>query len=152
MSIVNTLLELVCALLPIPAVLSLQMDRKQRWGVIGVLSLGILVVLVGCVRVYFVHKTMMVSWDTSWWGEAHWITSEVENDLSLVCYISPNDCYQVQSLTLHIRFVPVPQLSGQSLDAYSTKVQSSQRKNWKVIRSLPGDQFPSIQRIRCKLT
>jgi hypothetical protein len=85
MSVINTLLELVCALLPIPAVLSLNMDKRQRWSVISVLSLGVLVFLVGWVRIYFVYKVMLESYDSTWWAEAQWMVSEVENDLSLVC-------------------------------------------------------------------
>jgi hypothetical protein len=87
MSVINTLLELVCALLPIPAVLSLNMDKRQRWSVISVLSLGLLVFLVGWVRIYFVYKVMLESYDSTWWAEAQWMVSEVENDLSLVCFI-----------------------------------------------------------------
>jgi len=86
-SVINTFFELVCALLPIPAVISLHMDRRQRWSVISVLSLGILVFVAGCIRVYYVHKAVMDTYDTTWWAEAHWTASEAENYLSLVCYL-----------------------------------------------------------------
>jgi hypothetical protein len=102
MSVINTFFELICALLPIPAILSLHIDKRQRWSVINVLSLSILVFLAGCVRVYYVYQTMMATYDTTWWAEAHWIASEAENYLSLVCYAS---CHRTLTIMLAYLFI-----------------------------------------------
>jgi hypothetical protein len=83
-SIINTILELVTAILPIPVVLTLQMEKKQRWSVISLLSLGFLVVIIGCIRTYFVWLSLVGSWDANWWSYPQWICSEVENNVALV--------------------------------------------------------------------
>jgi hypothetical protein len=77
-------MEFIVALLPIPVVFNLQMEKRQRWSVISLLSLGFLVTAVGCVRTFYVWKGWVETYDSSWWSEEHWICSEVENDLALV--------------------------------------------------------------------
>jgi hypothetical protein len=84
MSIINTTMELVIALLPVPVVFRLQMSRRQRWSVISVLSLGVLVFLVGCVRTYYVYMCLLGTWDITWWTGPHWLCSEVENNVAIV--------------------------------------------------------------------
>ncbi|KAF2426494.1 hypothetical protein EJ08DRAFT_373359 [Tothia fuscella] len=83
-AILNTISELVIALLPVFAVYGLNVDPRQRWNVIGLLSLGFFVVIAGIVRTYFLFKTVQTH-DTSWWSTPHWICSEVEIDIALIC-------------------------------------------------------------------
>lgn len=52
----------------------------------SILSLGFLVTLVGCARVYYIWKGLN-SVDISWWAAEHWICSEVEIDTALVSSI-----------------------------------------------------------------
>jgi hypothetical protein len=87
-AILNTASELVIAILPVLAVFRLQVDPRQRWTVIGLLSLGFLVTLAGCLRTYTIWRTVE-SYDLAWWSTPHWICSEVEIDLALVCAIIP---------------------------------------------------------------
>jgi hypothetical protein len=87
-AILNTASELVIAILPVLAVFRLQVDPRQRWTVIGLLSLGFLVTLAGCLRTYTIWRTVQ-SYDLAWWSTPHWICSEVEIDLALVCAIIP---------------------------------------------------------------
>jgi hypothetical protein len=79
----NTFSEFTVAILPIPAVLKLGIDKKQRWAVISLLSLGLFVTVVGCIRTYFVWL-IFASYDATWWVEPQWICSEVEVDTALV--------------------------------------------------------------------
>ena len=72
------------ALLPLPVILNLRLDKRQRWSVVCLLSLGVLTAVVGCVRTYFVYKALVVTLDVVWWAEPHWIASEVENAVALV--------------------------------------------------------------------
>jgi hypothetical protein len=83
-SCITTFLELVMALLPLPVILNLRLDKRQRWSVVCLLSLGVLTAVVGCVRTYFVYKALVVTLDVVWWAEPHWIASEVENAVALV--------------------------------------------------------------------
>jgi hypothetical protein len=86
MAVINTCMESLVAILPIPVIFNLQMEK--RWSVLSLLSLGFLVTIVGCVRTYFVWKGFLDTYDITWWSEQHWICSEVENDLALVCFPS----------------------------------------------------------------
>jgi hypothetical protein len=84
-AILNTLSELVIAILPVLAVFQLRVDPRQRWSVIGLLSLGFLVAFAGCFRTYYLYKTVG-TYDLTWWSTPHWICSEVEIDTALVSY------------------------------------------------------------------
>jgi hypothetical protein len=84
MSIVNTFLELVVALLPLPVILSVKMTARQRWSIISILCLGVLVFLLGIVRSWFVWHALIATYDATWWGGPHWTVSEVENNVALV--------------------------------------------------------------------
>jgi hypothetical protein len=83
-TVFNTCLELVCALLPMPVLWSIKMDRRQKWTVFVLLGLGIATTAVACVRCYFVYKAVVSNYDIVWWSEPHFITSEVENSVALV--------------------------------------------------------------------
>jgi hypothetical protein len=92
-SVINTVLELVLALLPLPVIFDLNLSRRQQLSVLSILCLGIMVTILGCVRTWFVWKSLIGSWDISWWGGPHWIVSEVENNVALVSQLvilSPN--------------------------------------------------------------
>jgi hypothetical protein len=85
-SILITILELIVALLPIPVVFSLEMDRNQQWSVACLLSMGLLTTMTGAVRCYFVYKAWLSSYDLFWWSEPSWIVAEVENSIAIVSY------------------------------------------------------------------
>jgi len=84
MSVINTILELTVALLPLPVIFSVNMSRRQRWSVISILCLGILVTILGIVRCWFVWQALVATYDATWWGGVHWTVSEVENNTALV--------------------------------------------------------------------
>lgn len=88
-SVLNTFSEFLVAVLPIPVVMHLRMDRKQRWEVISLLSLGITVSVVGAVRTYYVWLSEIGTYDVSWYSVPHWICAAVEIDLALICACAP---------------------------------------------------------------
>lgn len=81
---VNTFSEFIVATLPWVAVFRLGVDRRQRWAVIGVLCLGYLIVLVGCLRTYYLYK-IFEDYDLTWWATPQWICTEVELDVAIMC-------------------------------------------------------------------
>ena len=91
-AILNTASEFVVAMLPIVAVYKLGVSPDQRWGVIGLLSLGLLVTFAGCFRTYFIWK-IAHTYDVSWWATPQWICSEVEIDSALVSACCPHSVY-----------------------------------------------------------
>jgi hypothetical protein len=83
-SIINTLIELIVVILPLPVLLVLPLDPKQRIPVTCLLCVGLLVPIIGALRCYYVYIDIVVSWDVYWNAEPEWICSEVENYLALV--------------------------------------------------------------------
>jgi hypothetical protein len=88
-AIFNTFSEFLVALLPIPVVMRLQMDRKQRWAIASLLSLGFIVSIAGAVRTYYVWLSEIHTFDLSWYSVPHWICAAVEIDLALICACAP---------------------------------------------------------------
>lgn len=88
LSAINTVTELVVALLPIPVVINLKMEAKQRWAVIALLSLGIFVSIVGAVRTYYAWMAFS-SYDLTWYATPHWIAAIVEINLAIACACAP---------------------------------------------------------------
>ncbi|KIW06026.1 uncharacterized protein PV09_03205 [Verruconis gallopava] len=87
-AVLNTLSEAIVAALPLPIILSLNLSRRQRRITIGMLCGGFVVVIVGCVRVYYLW-VLLVTHDPSWWSQPHWICSEVEMDVAIICACVP---------------------------------------------------------------
>jgi hypothetical protein len=83
-AVVNTLFEVIIATLPLVAVFKFRVNRNQRWGVIGILSLGYFVAFAGCFRAYYIFKAF-ITYDLTWFSGPQWICSEIELDLALVC-------------------------------------------------------------------
>ena len=79
--VINTLAEFIVAILPLLAVIRLRVDKP--WAAVGLLSLGFIVAVVGCIRTYYIFKAYQSN-DPTWWSGAQWICSEVENNLALV--------------------------------------------------------------------
>jgi len=110
-AIMYTLSELVIAILPVIAVFRLRVDPRQRWSVIGLLSLGFLVAFAGCFRTFYLYKTVE-TYDLTWWSTPHWICSEVEIDTALVSHshvgISERADSDVSFTDLCLRCVSAP--------------------------------------------
>ncbi|KAF1988795.1 hypothetical protein K402DRAFT_419144 [Aulographum hederae CBS 113979] len=87
-AVINTLAELLLAVLPIPMILQLQLPLRTRWATAGLLCLGFLVVIAGCVRTYYVWLNMLGTYDMTWYSDAHWISALVELDLGIVSTIT----------------------------------------------------------------
>ncbi|KIW02937.1 uncharacterized protein PV09_05983 [Verruconis gallopava] len=88
MASLNTFAEALVAALPIPVVMSLDMDKRQRRTVMLLLCLGFLVSVVGTVRTYYVWK-LFNSDDLTWYASPHWICSEVEICTAMICACAP---------------------------------------------------------------
>jgi hypothetical protein len=83
-AIFNTVSEVVIAILPAIAVFRFKVDPRQRWSVIGLLSLGYLVAIAGIVRSYFLWRAAE-TYDLTWWASPQWCSAEVEIDLAIIC-------------------------------------------------------------------
>lgn len=82
--IFNCLADLTTTLLPIPLVMRLKMPLKQRIEVCFLLGLGFVVTIAGIVRTYFIWKSLIDSWDTTWYSYPLWIAAAIEIDVAVV--------------------------------------------------------------------
>ncbi len=81
--IVNSASDLLTTVLPIPIVMRLQMPLRQRIGVCILLCLGMIVTIAGALRTHFTWKSLIESWDETWFAYPLWICAAVEIDLGL---------------------------------------------------------------------
>jgi hypothetical protein len=84
MGIVFTTADFLTTITPIPLVMRLQMPTKQRVWACALLSLGFVVTVAGCVRTYFVWRSLYASWDQTWEAYFMWISAAVELDIAVV--------------------------------------------------------------------
>lgn len=62
----------------------LRLPVKQRLGVLVLLCLGIVVTAAGVIRTYYIWKSLIGSWDITWYAFHLWIAACVEIDLAVV--------------------------------------------------------------------
>lgn len=84
--ILNCLADLLCTILPIPIVWRLRMPLRQRISVCILLCLGFIVTIAGIVRTYFIWKSLIDTWDETWFTYPLWIAAAVEIDIAVVSY------------------------------------------------------------------
>lgn len=82
--VVNSVSDLLTTVLPIPIVWRLQMPLRQRIGVCILLCLGFLATISGSIRTYYTWKSLIDSYDETWFAYPLWIAAAVELDLGLV--------------------------------------------------------------------
>lgn len=99
--IVNSVSDLLITVLPIPIVMKLQMPLRQRVGVCILLCLGLIVTIAGSLRTYFTWRSLIESWDETWFAYPLWIAAAVEIDLGLVSRPDMPKMMQLTSDTLH---------------------------------------------------
>ncbi|KAF4550271.1 Hypothetical protein D9617_18g034620 [Elsinoe fawcettii] len=87
--IINSVTDLFITLLPVPLIMRLKLPVKQRLGVLVLLCLGIVVTAAGVVRTYYIYKSLIASWDITWYAFYLWIAACVEIDLAVLCACAP---------------------------------------------------------------
>ncbi|GAB7349510.1 hypothetical protein MBLNU459_g0217t2 [Dothideomycetes sp. NU459] len=87
--VINCVSDLMVTLLPIPIIMRLNMPLRQRVGVTVLLCLGILVTVAGIIRTYFIWKSLIATYDETWFSYPLWICAAVEIDLAVLCACAP---------------------------------------------------------------
>jgi hypothetical protein len=82
--VVSCFADLQCTLLPIPAIMRLSMPLRQRIGVCVLLSAGIIVTIAGTIRTYFIWKSLIDTYDETWYTYPLWICAAIEIDIAVV--------------------------------------------------------------------
>ena len=87
--IVSSISDFMTVVLPIPIVMRLQMPLWHRIGVCVLLCLGVVVTIAGSLRTYWTWKSLIKSYDETWYAYPLWIAAAVEIDLGVVCACAP---------------------------------------------------------------
>ena len=87
--IASTISDFMVVVLPIPIVMRLQMPLLNRIGVCVLLCLGIVVTVAGALRTYYSWRSLIASWDSTWYAYPLWIAGAVEIDLGVICACAP---------------------------------------------------------------
>jgi len=96
--VVSCLADFLCTILPIPVVLRLRMPLRQRIGVCVLLSAGIVVTVAGVVRTWFIYKSLIATYDETWFTYPLWICAALEIDIAVVSHESWS-VYELAELT-----------------------------------------------------
>jgi hypothetical protein len=86
--IVKVFADLLITTIPIPLILNLKMQKRQKYGIIVLLALGYLVTAAGAVRVYFTWRVFRAT-DHTWYQSRAFIASAIENDIAIICACMP---------------------------------------------------------------
>lgn len=86
----NVCTDLIIYVLPIPTLAALSLPLGQRIATIALFSLGLIVVVAGCMRAYWISYVVVADLpDFTWEGYHLWIWTAVECQLSVICGCVP---------------------------------------------------------------
>jgi hypothetical protein len=81
---VKIFVDLLITTLPIPLIMRMNMQRRQRYLVVMLLSLGYIVAIAGAIRTYYTWKALYGTNDPTWYQYPAFIASAIENNLAIV--------------------------------------------------------------------
>jgi hypothetical protein len=77
-------MDLLVTALPIPLILQLSMSARKRIVIIVLMNLGLLATIAGAVKVVYVWRSLVNSYDTTWEGYGLWIAGTIEVNIGVV--------------------------------------------------------------------
>ncbi|KAK4121502.1 hypothetical protein N657DRAFT_698954 [Parathielavia appendiculata] len=81
--------DFIVWVVPLPAIYSAKIPRQQRLALIALFSFGVVVVVAACLRAYWIHYVVQVTYDVTWWGVYLWMWTAVEVQLGIICGCVP---------------------------------------------------------------
>jgi len=87
--VINCVADVAATITPLPLIWGLNMPRRERIAVCVLFGLGIIVSIAGAVRTTFVYKSLIQSYDQTWYAYPLWISAAIEIDLGVICASVP---------------------------------------------------------------
>jgi hypothetical protein len=81
--------DFIVYVLPMPTLAMLNLPLSQRIVLMVVFGFGAVVVVAGCLRLYYVHLTVYETFDVTWVGFNLWIWTSIEVNLGIICGCVP---------------------------------------------------------------
>ncbi|KAL5003172.1 hypothetical protein BDV10DRAFT_155816 [Aspergillus recurvatus] len=141
-STINIFTDVLTTILPMPLIWKLKLPTRQRLAVMGIFSLGIIVDVAGAIRTYYVWKSMITSYDTTWEGWPVLLAATVEINLGLICASAP-------ALRPLVNFF-IPRLLSTTYRygsdrGYRSRETKNSRQSWRLKSSTGNSSKPSRQ-------
>ncbi|KAF2666398.1 hypothetical protein BT63DRAFT_57742 [Microthyrium microscopicum] len=86
----SVITDFYSVMLPAVLLLRIRINKRQRWGLIAVFSVGYCVVAAGCVRTYYLSIAEEPIADKSWTLFQVWAASLVECNVAIICACAPS--------------------------------------------------------------
>lgn len=103
-SVVNIVTDFMATVIPMPLIWNLKLPARQRIAVMSIFGLGVVVNVAGSVRTAYVYKSMLDSYDSTWYGWPILLSAAIEINLGLVCYrFSPQSQLKLTTIDLCLR-------------------------------------------------
>lgn len=85
----KTLFDFIITTVPIPLIMSLNLPKRSRYGVVVLLTTGYVITAAGCIRTYYTWKIFYTNSDWTWWQSRAFLAGSIENDLAIICACVP---------------------------------------------------------------
>ncbi|OQE37094.1 hypothetical protein PENCOP_c010G01814 [Penicillium coprophilum] len=121
---IQTFTDLLIVAMPIPLLLKLQLPKRQKWAIIVVFSLGILIVATSAGRLYELN-IMVTEGDFTEANAQAALWSSLEANISIICICLP-PLHPLLSRIFSYFFLPRPVRSSFSKRRLSTKAKMSE--------------------------
>lgn len=149
--VLNCISDLTVTLLPVPIIMGLNMPFKQRLGVAGLLSLGLVVTIAGIIRTYYIWRTLLGTYDETWDSMPLYICATVEIDLAILCGCAPSLKPLLAPMMAHVSEMISTVTGSGSGSSRGTKIHDttitrstviSQHHRKKSTRDVESDKIP----------
>ena len=142
--IVSSLSDFLTVILPIPIVMRLRMPLWHRIGVCLLLCLGVVVTIAGSIRTYYTWKSLMASYDETWYAYPLWIAAAVEIDLGVICACAPALKSLLQKPLKEISERISEKLGSLRSPSHTQNGSSARQSVFHPLRSLPWFQITRL--------
>ncbi|CRL20550.1 unnamed protein product [Penicillium camemberti] len=119
----QTVTDLVILILPMPLLWRLQLPKRQKWGIIVVLGLGIIIVATSCARIYPL-SIMVAGGDFTYANAQTALWSFLEANVSIICVCLP-PLHPLLSRMFSFFFLPRP-IHSRPSKVHSNRTQMSE--------------------------
>ena len=87
--IIKTLIDVLLIALPYPLISKLTLSRRERFAVLSLFSLGILITIFGSLRSYYVWQIYFKTGDFTWYAYWAYFWSAMEHYTGIICACIP---------------------------------------------------------------
>ncbi|GBF60139.1 hypothetical protein TMEN_2543 [Trichophyton mentagrophytes] len=85
----NAVMDVMILVTPCPALWKLHLPVRDRIVLIGMMCLGFISCVAGCVKSWYMYRTLVGTYDVTWEGYNVWVWTDLEINLAVICTSIP---------------------------------------------------------------